>query len=294
MEILWPALGICILVVFVFFVLAQHWQRVLRQHSWTIRKLTDRVRMLEEVDDPEFRRKLSESAPSPLEQVLTFSFRLSDRFWRETLHTTDEDAAFIKSFGSFLGSVKIERWRAHSVATVTEVLPERQSAAWQTRSLDCSFDGQTGCERLTLWELPLARVRGSSVRPPSLELVLKEKSLELCGHFFPPAAGNGHSRSLAEDELVFFRVPFDSAQLAEFRSPDPLEEAGNGNGSSGSGEISLDRNFWRAFYSQRDDKVGFEWQLWLRDLSKKSEWDRWKILEPVVAPFDENAAHNAR
>lgn len=294
MEILWPALGICILVVFVFFVLAQHWHRVLRHHSWTIRKLTDRVRMLEEVDDPEFRRKLSESAPSPLEQVLTFSFLLSDRFWSETLHTTEEDAAFIKAFGSFLGSVKIERWRAHSVATITEVLPERQSAAWQTRSLDCCFDGQTGCDRLTLWELPMARVRDSSERPPSLELVLKEKSLELCGHFFPPAATNGHARSLAENELVFFRVPLDSAQLAEFRSRDPLEDAGNGNGSHGGGDISLDRNFWRAFYSDRDENVGFEWQLWLRDLAKKAEWDRWKILESVAGPFGENEPQNVR
>jgi hypothetical protein len=294
MEILWPALGICVLVVFVFFVLAQHWQRILRHHTWTIRRLTDRIRVLEEVDDPEFRRKLSESAPSPLEQVLTFSFRLSDRFWQETLHTTEENSAFIKAFGSFLGSVKIEKWRGHSVATITEVLPDRQSAAWQTRSLDCYFDGQMGRDRLTLWELPLARNPGSSERPPSLELVLKEKSLELCAHLFPSAADNGHVKGSAENELVFFRVPLDSAQLAEFRSHDPLEDAGNGNGSHGTGEVPPDRNFWRAFYSDSDESVGFEWQLWLRDLAKKAEWDRWKILESVATPLAENEPQKVR
>ena len=128
MEILWPTLGICVLVCFVFFVLVQHWQRVLRHQTWTIRRLNERVRNLEEVDDPEFRRRLGESVPSPLEQVFTFSFRLSDQFWRETLHATQETSSFIQAFGSFLGSVKIERWRGHSVATITEVLPDRRSA----------------------------------------------------------------------------------------------------------------------------------------------------------------------
>ncbi len=108
MEIIWPTLGICVLVCFVFFVLVQHWQRVLRHQTWTIRRLNERVRLLEEVDDPEFRRKLGESAPSPLEQVFTFSFRLSDQFWRDTLHASEEDSSFIRAFGSFLGSVKIE------------------------------------------------------------------------------------------------------------------------------------------------------------------------------------------
>ncbi len=52
MEILWPTLGICVLVGFVFFVLAQHWQRLLRNQNATIRRLTERVRTLEAIDDP--------------------------------------------------------------------------------------------------------------------------------------------------------------------------------------------------------------------------------------------------
>ena len=282
MEILWPTLGICVLVCFVFFVLVQHWQRVLRHQTWTIRRLNERVRNLEEVDDPEFRRRLGESVPSPLEQVFTFSFRLSDQFWRETLHATQETSSFIQAFGSFLGSVKIERWRGHSVATITEVLPDRRSAVWQTRSLDCFFDKESDSDKLTLWELPLARMENSNQRPPSLELVLKEKSVELCAHLLPMPGTNGHSKISATNEMVFFRVPLDSAELTEFRSHDPRA---NADGS----EPQLNHAAWRAFYSHRDELAGFEWQLWVRDLNKKGEWDRWRILEPAVDPVTQNS-----
>ncbi len=285
MEILWPTLAICVLVCFVFFVLVQHWQRVMRHQTWTIRRLNERVRNLEEVDDPEFRRRLGESVPSPLEQVFTFSFRLSDQFWRETLHATEETSSFIQAFGSFLGSVKIERWRGHSVATITEVLPDRRSAAWQTRSLDCFFDEESGSDKLTLWELPLARMENSSQRPPSLELVLKEKSVELCAHLLPAPGSNGHSQIPGTNEMVFFRVPLDSAKLTEFRSHDPRGNLENGDGS----ESQLNHAAWRAFYSHRDELAGFEWQLWVRDLNKKGEWDRWRILEPVVDPVAQNS-----
>ncbi|HXN71638.1 MAG TPA: hypothetical protein VN861_03695 [Candidatus Acidoferrales bacterium] len=281
MEILWPILGICVLVCFVFFILAQHWQRVLRHQNGTIRRLNERVRTLEEVDDPEFRRRLGESAPPPLEQIFTFSFRLSEQFWRETLHTTEENSSFIRAFGSFLGSVKIERWRGHSVATITEVLPDRRSAVWQSRTLDCFLDAQSGPDKLTLWELPLARIGRSNERPASLELLLKEKSVELCAHLFAMPGSNGHSNISGTNEIVFFRVPLDSTELSEFRSDDPLENADRP-------ESPLNQAFWRTFYSHRDEDVGFEWQLSVLDLNKKGEWDRWKILEPEVDHSSQN------
>src|SRR6204780_2711420 len=105
MEILWPTLGICVLVCFLLFELVKHWQLALRHQPWTIRRLNERVRNLEEVDNPEFPRRLGESVPSPLEQVFTFSFRLSDQFWRETVYATQETSSFIQAFRSFLGSV---------------------------------------------------------------------------------------------------------------------------------------------------------------------------------------------
>jgi hypothetical protein len=288
MEILWPTLGICVLVGFVFFVLAQHWQRLLRNQNLTIRRLTERVRTLGAIDDPEFRRRLEESSPSPLEQVFTFSLRLSDRFWRETLKTTAEDLSFIRSFGNFLGSVKIERWRGHTVAIISEVLPARQSAAWQTRSLDCYFDKSSGSEKL-LWELPLARAQ-SSERPPSLELALKERSIDLCAHLLPPAMNNVSAKNAGPGEIVFFRVPLDSAELAEFRSHDPLQSSDNGEAP----DPYRDRNFWRAFYSHSDEDAGFEWQLWVRDLTKKAEWERWKILDSPGNSLEQNAQKHTK
>ncbi|MGB0037180.1 MAG: hypothetical protein WBP79_17065 [Candidatus Acidiferrales bacterium] len=279
MDIIWTALGICVVVVFVFYVLAQHWQRILRHQSWTIRRLTERLQNLEDVADPDFVRRLNESAPSPLEQVFTFSFRIDDSFWRDTLHATEEDLKFIRTIGSFLGSVKIERWRGHTVATITEVLPESKSAGWQTRTLDLYSGGTERGDALTLWELPLARPQGPAQRPPSLELLLHENSLELRGQLYSSASGNGHRSESGPEEIVYFRVPLEATQLAGYRSHDPLQDAENGNGDSNAGGIPVNGTCWHAFYSHQDENIGLEWQLWFRDLCKKAEWERWRILE---------------
>lgn len=292
MEILWPAMGIGVIVVFIFFVLAQHWQRVLRQQSQMIRHLVQRVRNLEEMADPELRRRLSEAAPVPLEQVYTLSLRLGDRFWRDALRTTEEDRKFIREFGTFLGSVKLERWRSHTVATITEILPDRKTTGWQTRTLDFYPDPAKRGNALTLWELALSRPGLSAERPPSLELILRADSLELCGHLVSAqesASGNGRGAAPGRDDVIFFRVPLDPAQLAEFRSPDPLALEGEGSAENGSGhlppdEMAASESSWQAFYSDCNEDLGLEWQLRLRDLGKKAEWDRWRILEST-APF---------
>jgi len=294
MDILWPAIGIGVIVGFIFFVLAQHWRQVLNQHAWTIRRLTERVRDLEDMADPEFRRRLGEASPMPLEQVFTLTFRLDDRFWRDAVHMTDENLRFIREFGSFVGSVKLDRWRSHTVATVAEVLPDRKESGWQMRSLDFYPDAAKPGRGLTLWELALVRTKFSTERPPSLELVLRENSIDLLGHLAPweggtsnghvgnGHGGNGHSASDYED-VVFFRVPLDTNQLSEFRSHDPSNEADNGSESGA--EPAPAGVSWQAFYSGGDETLGIEWQLRLRDLAKKSQWERWKILEPASMPF---------
>jgi len=274
-------------IVYVFFVLIQHWQRILRHQEWSVRRLMERLRSIESVADPQFLERLNEAAPMPLEQVFTLSFRLDDRFWSDGVHATEDEKKFIREHGSFVGSVKLECWRSHTVATITEVLPDRKAAGWQTRSLDLYSDSSRTSEAFTLWELALGRIGPSAERPPSLELLLRANSLELVGHLDARAQGangNGHKASAGFEDVLFFRVPLDTAQLAPFRSHDP---AGNGNGDAASHELAAPANSWQAFYSDRDDANGIEWQLRLRDLTKKSEWERWKILEssalPVVA-----------
>ncbi len=286
MELLWTALGISVIVVFVFYVLAQHWQRLLRQQSWVLRRLAGRIQDLEEMNDPEFRQRLSESAPLPLEQVFTLSFRFDDRFWRDALRTTDEDRQFIREFGSFVGCVKLERWRSHTVATITEVLPERKATGWQTRSLDFFPDAAGNGNTLTLWELDLARPGLSAERPPSIELILSREAMELRGHlaFAEEAAGQGNGAARCWSDVVFFRVPLDTKQLAGFRGPDPLEHSGNGNGTHG-GTLVASANSWETFYSEQNEDLGIEWQLRLRDLGGKSGWEQWKILEPGAGSF---------
>jgi len=285
MDAGWLALLVAVAIVFVFFVLVQHWQKILRRQAWSIRRLMDRVQGIESVADPQFLERLNEAAPMPLEQVFTLSFRLDDRFWSDAVHATDDEKKFIREHGSFVGSVKLERWRSHTVATITEVLPDRKAAGWQTRSLDLYSDPARGNDAFTLWELALDRVGPSAERPPSLELLLRANSLELLGHLNgrpPEASGNGHNGPADFEDVLFFRVPLDAAQLAPFRSHDP---AGNGNGNAATHELSAHANSWQAFYSDRDDATGVEWQLRLRDLSKKSEWERWKILESSATPL---------
>jgi hypothetical protein len=287
MEILWPAVGIAVIVIFVFYVLAQYWQRLLRQQNWTIRRLFERVQSLEEMADPEWRRKLGEAAPVPLEHVITFSFRLSDRFWHDTVRLNQDDRKFIREYGCFVGSVKLERWRSHTVATITEVLPDRKATGWQTRSLDFYSDPFKSSDSISLWELALSRPGPSAKRPPSLELLLRANSLELRGRLLPvshPTSGNGHGALEENGDVVFFRVPLDTLRLAEFRSHDPADTANSGNGYSAGDEPGASGSPWQAFYSHQNDELGLEWQLRLCDLTRKSEWERWKILETSAMP----------
>ena len=284
MEILWAALGICAIVCFVFFVLAQHWQRVLRRQALAIRGLAERLQEIEQVGDPEFRRRLEESAPVPLEQVFTFSFRLGERFWTDVLQLSEDDQDYIRTHGSFVGSVKLERWRSHAVATVTEVLPANQSAHWQTRTLD--YYPSSADDSLTLWELRLARPSNSAEYPPSLELVLRDDSLDLCANLpgASPAPIRGEELGSPDDARILLRVPLDPAKLAQFQSHDPLAAADSGNGDSGTHLFPSNGSSWRTFYLCPDDGLGIEWQLWLRDLTRKAKWERWKILETTGIP----------
>jgi len=220
----------------------------------------------------------------PLEQVLTLTFRLDDRFWYGALRLTEDDRSFIRESGSFVGSVKLERWRSHTVATVTEVLPDRKATGWQTRSFDF-YPGPSGdVHPLALWQLALSRPGSSQERPPSLELVLDQDQIELRAHLAGAGvAGNGSGPVVAGDEVVVFRVPLDTAELAKFRSVDPLESPSNAGASGANGAVA-NADFWQAFYSDRNEDLGIEWQLRVRDLSKKSAWERWKTLEYTTPP----------
>lgn len=285
MDVGWLALILAVAIVFVFFTLVQHWQRVVRHQAWSIKRLSERVEDLESISDPMFVQRLNEAAPMPLEQVFTFSLRLDDRFWSEALHATEDEKKFVRACGSFIGSVKLERWRSHTVAAITEVLPEGKAAGWQTRSLDLYSDPARTNDSWTLWELPLSRPGSSALRPPSVELLLRANAVELCAHLRVnslDASENGHRDAVVFEEVVFLRVPLDTAQLAAFRTHDP---ANNGSGDSTPHELSARANSWQAFYSGRDETFGIEWQLRLHDLSKKSEWERWKILDSPSIPL---------
>jgi hypothetical protein len=284
MDLLWPAIVIVVIVMFVFFVLARQWGRILRHQNWTIRRLTDRVLSLEEMADPAWRRKLTDASPVPLEQVFNFTFNLGERFWGKAVCLTGDDRNYIREYGSFVGAVKLERWRSHTVATISEVLPDRKTIGWQTRTIDLYPEPSKSSDSMALWELALSRPGASAKRPPSLELLLRANSIELRGHFDACAkSSRENGQEAADGDVVLFRVPLDAAALSEFRSHDPADASGNGNG--GVNEVYANGNGWQAFYSFCDEDLGIDWQLRLRDLTRKSEWERWKVLESHAIPL---------
>ena len=78
MDVVWFIAGLGILFCFVAVISAQKLGRVLRAQARAIRRLTQRIDALEEMTDPSFRRRLGDTAPSPLKQVFTLGFQLSD------------------------------------------------------------------------------------------------------------------------------------------------------------------------------------------------------------------------
>lgn len=285
MDILWVALGVCAIVGFVFIILARHWQRLLAHQAWSIRRLTDRLHSLEEVADPNFRRKLDESAPSPLEQFFTFGLGLSDRFWRNTVETAEAQRAFIRDEGNFLGSLKIERWRSHTVLTVTEVLPQNKSATWQTRTFDIFPENLSDGAPVTLWQMPLAKaqVGGASGRVPTIELRWQDGALALCALEDRRAGDGGDVITLVPEERILLSVPLDPELLEPFRQRDrrALDEVPEEFDKLHSNEANSNGHQFVAFYGSDDAETGIEWHLCLRDLARHSEWDRWRIVEAI-------------
>ncbi|HXW17909.1 MAG TPA: hypothetical protein VEJ39_06380 [Candidatus Acidoferrales bacterium] len=286
MDIFWVALAVCVIVGFVFVVLARHWQRLLSHQTWTIRRLTDRIASLEDVADPNFRRKLDESAPSPLERVYNFSFRLSEDFWRKTLKISPRQMEYVREHGNFLGSVKIEEWRSHTVVFVTEVLPQAKSASWQTRTFDVFPNGAfNGDHAITLWQMSLAEARpgAASGRVPTLELRWKAGELELCERSDRFTASADNAIALAPHEQIFFAVPLDPARLASFRAedePDPIHPGQIFDGVLEQAPASTG-NSWLAMFAREDASLGIGWNLSLRDLARQSEWKRMRVFEPA-------------
>jgi hypothetical protein len=285
MDILWIALGVCVIVGFVFVVLARHWQRLLAHQTWSIRRLTDRLHSLEEMANPAFRRKLDESAPSPLEQVYTFGLRLDEEFWRNTLPVTKEERAYIRDYGNFLGAVKVERWRSHTVVTVTEVLPQSKSAGWQTRTFDIFPENGNGAENpLTLWEMSLAEEKAGddTGRVPTMELSWRNNRLELMARGGRFLAAERNDITATPEERMLLSVPLDPAQLQDFRQMDqaPIVEPEETMANLPDGEAHSIKP-WVAYYAHDDAKLGIEWHLYLRDLSEQWKWRRWRIVEAL-------------
>jgi hypothetical protein len=274
MDILWLSIGVCLVVGFLFFVFARYWQAVLAAHARTIWRLSQRVRALEAMENPDFRQRIQLAAPLPLEHVCSFVFQLKDDFWQNTLHATAEEMAFIKRHGSFLGSVKIEQWRSHSVATVYEVLPHSPGGDWRIRSIDV-YPTEGDGNPVTLWELPLGvNQQGSLELPPALELRMEDGRLQLCalyGRFGCEYHDDGQVVPLREN--LYFDLPLDAARLAAFSKVEEPTAAG--------ALLESRSKTPGALFEHSDEQRGLEWRVCIRDLQRRREPSGWKTWEAV-------------
>lgn len=279
MDILWAALAICAIVSVAFYALALSWQRMLRGHSRAIRGLFQRLEALEAMDDPLMRRRIGELMPSPLEQVHILSFRLGERFWRDTLGATEQQVRHVHEHGTFVGSVKIEVWRNHIAITLRELLPQSRTAGWQTRTVDIyAVDASAPVE---LWELCLEPATNSAIESPSVELRYENRAIVLAAQTLPNKALPGALNRGSMEERIVFRIPLDAEQLAEFRVTETdMETEVKPEAAVGSFEAGAQRgDAPMALFSHQDERQGVDWQLRIRDLNGRTASEHWTVME---------------
>jgi hypothetical protein len=275
MDILWAALAICAIVSVAFYVLAVSWQRTLKGHSRAIRALFQRLESMEAMEDPLMRRKIGELMPSPLEQVHVLTFRLGERFWRETLGASEHQVRYVHENGTFVGSVKIEVWRSHSAITLTELLPQNKSAGWQTRRLDI-YSEDRGAPSV-LWEIRLDPLQNPlAPKPSSAELRYQDGAIVLAARAWEKQAWPGFLDDRCMDEKIIFRIPLEAARLAEFHvSEAEVETEGLNTKAQACGRIAL--------FSHYDERQDVDWQLRIRELDGRNTSENWTIMDPPEA-----------
>lgn len=273
MNILWAALAICVVVAFVFYILALSWQRTLGRQSRAIHTLYQRLEALESLEDPFLRRRVNELAPSQLEEVSIFSLNFSERFWRSSLGASESRARRIRENATMLGSVKFEIWRSHLTITLTELPPASRAAGWHNRVINI-YDSEPR-QPITLWELSLEHdadlaISGGRI----LQLRFWNRCLELlvCGPAEGPIA---RDQNAVAGEQLFFCIPLDSERLSEHR----IESAEQGERVPD--QEAPEKGVLR--FSHEDENLGIAWRLSIRILGGGGVSDKWRFVAPAPA-----------
>jgi hypothetical protein len=237
--------------------------------------LERRVRALEEMSGGprDFRHRIRDLAPMPLQRVYEFSFWTTDQFWRDTLKATREEIEYANENGTRLHSVRIEEWRSHSIAKVVET-PLKGPVSYDstrriylhpTRSIDLYPTADWHWEGVTLWEQPLGPAEREHMGWfPRLELRLQGGRLQLSaieGRFGRSPRLNTRE---PRDENVFFDVPLEGSKLRAFKSPD--REA-NFQCADPGYQATLEL----ADYAHEDPLRGLGWALRIHDFQKWQE-----------------------
>ena len=142
---------------------------------------------------------------------------------------------------------------------------------------------------ITLWEMSLAdeKAGAPSGRVPTLELRWREGDLELCSRSDRFMTAEDNTITLTPHEQILFAVPLDAERLGAIsRRGWNRERKRKARWTKSWTELTEEipaapGNSWIALFAREDESLGIEWNLSLRDLTRQSDWKRWKVFEPV-------------
>ncbi len=240
-------------------------------------ELAERVRVLQDDEDKQFRSRVRSVAPLPLETVYWFSLGLEQKFWADILKLTPEEMEYAKKHGKVLDRVRIKSWRSHKEVAIFEKEFDAQevfSSPLDPRTLhprpayEVEMYGIHPSEdfgRNTLWRLPLGPPEGP-VLPfsPVLCLDLYEWRVELCatyGRFGMVPAADVEPK----EEYIFLSVPLDLTRLDAFKVPDDPEDEYDDPW------LTYKAEPWDLRYAHEDQHRGIHWGLSVLDLQRYGE-----------------------
>ena len=235
-------------------------------------RVCNEVVRIRDLEDTDFKRKLSCAAPAPLRRVIGFRFGVGEKFWKEVLQVSPKQYDFVcqsvvfrppleGDAASFYASASIElkQWRSHlefSVSDSHRDFPERHFAVypWERR------------ERILLWERELPNDERDDEWPssgPRVQLKWEGSSFRLGvigGRFGSPAAPGEWAR----DENVFLEIPTHGDTLDCFKRPDEERDLL----AIAEGARPYESEPWYTVYENADETKDLYWELEVRDLQR--------------------------
>ena len=89
----------------------------IRKVEQSVDQLKERIRAIEEFENPKFRRRLQYAAPLPLQRVYFLKFWLHPSFW-ESLSLSPAELEYEFAHADLPSAIVIEAWRSQVVVSI--------------------------------------------------------------------------------------------------------------------------------------------------------------------------------